>query len=153
LRPEVQIRRRSRVVPEVHWASGERVLGPWLYRVLGPWLNRTFPASTVNGIAEEMTVPLAESVALKRRTVASASRCASHSRRMRLTLSRISSLRDGLRNQRNDARPLYQSVYTKLYACIGPSGDTRHSEVFGFVIQSDCDRSRPNNSREQNKGA
>src|SRR5262245_17666725 len=37
--------------------------------------------------------PFAESVALKRRTVASAPRCASHSRCIRMTLSRISSLR------------------------------------------------------------
>jgi len=85
------------------------------------------------GIAEELTARLAESVALKLRTLA----CA-HTR----DIIRISSLRasGGLCNQRNDARPLYQSVYTKLYACIGPSGDTRHSEAVGFVIQSDCNR-------------
>ena|SRR5215813_15532814 len=119
------------------WASGECLS---FCTVCWAWLNRTFPASTVNGIAEEMTV------ALKRRT---ASRRAAYA----TTLSRISSLRAGLRNQRNDARPLYQSVYTKLYACIGPSGDTRHSEAFGFVIQSGCNRFRANNSLEQNKGA
>ena len=52
-----------------------------------------FETSAAAIFGQNHTLPLAESVALKRRTVASAWRSAAHARRIRVMLSRISSLR------------------------------------------------------------
>ena len=52
-----------------------------------------FAVSAAAILGQNHTYPLAKRRTLKRRTVANASRCASHSRRIRVTLSRIVWLR------------------------------------------------------------
>ena len=72
------------------WTDGE-MAKPQLSRLItSQWCFETSAAAIVG---QNHAWPLLDMIALKRRTVASAPRCASHSRRMRVTLSRISSFR------------------------------------------------------------
>src|SRR5262249_890086 len=80
-------------------ASGSRGLTRRSKSITVPQLSQlittqsSFAVSAEASLGQNHALPLAEIVALKRRTVANASRCASHLRCIRVMLSPISSLR------------------------------------------------------------